>query len=160
MKAGRRVGATVAAAVVAGAAVADLLLANAVGGDRARDTARVDATRSARQLVPVLLSYDYETLDADLLRARQATTAGFRNDFDKLVTSVVRPTAAERHVSTKAAVTAAGVVSSSSDRVTVLVFVTQTSRTAGKAPVVTGSRVRVLMARTTAGWRIAGLDPV
>ena len=160
VRGGRRMGATLAAAVVAGTAVADLVLMNAVGHTRAHDAARDDAMKSARELVPVLLSYDYRTLNGDLARARKTTTSAFRGDFDKLVTSVVSPTAAERQVSTHAVVSGAGVVSSSSSRVTILVFVTQTSSSAGKSPVVTGSRVKVLMAKTAAGWRIAGLDPV
>ena len=148
-----------AATIVVGAAVADVLLMHAAGHAPADDAARRDAMRSARQLLPVLLSYDDKTLNDDLARARRTTTGGFRDDFDKLVTSVVRPAAAERHVSTHAVVSGAGVISASSRRVTILVFVTQTSTSAG-SPVVTGSRVKVMMAKTSSGWLIAGLDPV
>ena len=156
-----RIGAGLAAAVVAIVAVADVLLANAVQHARDEASARQDALKAARTLVPVLLSYDRKSLAADLERARRTTTGKFRNDFDKLVTDVVRPTATARHVTTNAVVSSAGVVSSTPDRVTVLVFVTQTSTSSERStPAVTGSRVRVVMARTADHWLIAGLDPV
>jgi Mce-associated membrane protein len=156
-----RIGAVLAAVLVAVVAVADLLLLDAV--QRARDdaSARQDAMQAARTLVPVLLSYDQKSLAADLARARRNTTGNFREDFDKLVTDVVRPTAEARHVTTSAVVSSAGVISASRDRVTVLVFVTQTSTSSvRKTPAVTGSRVKVVMARTPDHWLIAGLDPV
>ncbi|MGY2876498.1 Mce-associated membrane protein [Marmoricola sp. URHA0025 HA25] len=157
----QRLSVGIAAALVVVIAVADVLLMNAARHDRQEVSAQRDAMRQGRALVPVLLSYDYRTLSSDLGKARRTTTGKFRGDFDKLITSVVRPTAAERHVTTDAVVSAAGVISSTSRRVTLLVFVTQTSTSSlEKSPVVSGSRIKVEMARTGAGWRIAGLDPI
>ena len=147
--------------VLAVAAVADVLLMNAADHGREDALARKEATQAARALVPVLLSYDHTSLAADLERSRRTTTGDFRHDFDKLVTDVVRPTAASEHVTTKAEISGAGVVSATTRRVTVLVFVTQTSTSnLHQSPVVTGSRVKVVMARTAGHWLIAGLDPV
>jgi Mce-associated membrane protein len=157
----RKVGVTIAVALVVVLAVVDLLLINAARNDRQEESAQRQAMGRARELVPVLLSYDYKTLSRDLGDARATTTGKFRHDFDKLIASVVRPTAAERHVTTSAVVSGAGVISSSSNQVTVLVFVTQTSTSSvKKSPVVSGSRVKVKMARTGAGWLIAGVDPI
>jgi Mce-associated membrane protein len=157
----RRLRAAIAGTLVVLLAVADLLLMNAARHHEQQASAQREAMRRARELVPVLLSYDYKTLSGDLGHARATTTGTFRNDFDKLVTSVVRPTAAERHVTTKAVVSGAGVMSASSDRVTVLVFVTQTSTSSVEtSPVVSGSRVKVLMAKSDGRWLIAGLDPI
>ena len=157
----RKLCAGIAGSLVVVVVVADVLLMNAARHHRQDESAQREAMRRARELVPVLLSYDYKTLSTDLGRARSTTTGKFRADFDKLISSVVRPTAADRHVRTKAVVSAAGVTSSSPDRVTILVFVTQTSTSSvEKSPVVTGSRVKVQMVKTGAGWRIGGLDPI
>ena len=158
----RKVVMGIASVLVVILAVVDLLLVDAVRDDRREAEAKQEAMRGARELVPVLLSYDHKTLGDDLAHAREATTGKFRDDFDELVASVVRPTATERRVRTSAVVSAAGVISSTSpDRVAVLVFVTQTSSSSvQKSPVVTGSRVKVLMAKKAGRWLIAGLDPV
>jgi Mce-associated membrane protein len=157
----RKVAVAITGTIVVILAVADMLLTNAARHQEEQASAQREAMRRARELVPVLLSYDYRTLSSDLGKARKTTTGRFRGDFDKLITSVVQPTAAERHVTTNAVVSGAGVMSSSSDRVTVLVFVTQTSTSSvEKSPVVSGSRIKVQMARTGAGWLIAGLDPI
>lgn len=156
----RRAPALAAAALVV-VGVTDVLLMNAVARAHDKDAAQQHAMDAARTLVPVLLSYDYQSLDADLERSRSSTTGDFRNDFDKLISSVVRPAATNRHVATTAVVSGAGVVSSTPGKVTVLVLVTQTSTsTIHKSPVVTGSRVKVQMAWTGDRWLIAGLDPV
>jgi len=158
----RRVGAAVAVVVVIILAVGDVLLMKEVSDRRHESAARHDALQAAQRLVPELLSYDHVSLSADLARARKTTTGKFRHDFDTLVDDVVRPAAARRNVSTTAVVSGAGVMSSTgSERVTILVLVTQTSTSSTeKSPVVSTSRVKVLMARSSGRWLIAGLDPV
>jgi Mce-associated membrane protein len=158
----RRVGAAAAVVVVIILAVGDVLLMKEVSDGRHESAARHDALQAAQRLVPELLSYDPESLSADLARARNTTTGKFRHDFDTLVDDVVRPAAAHRHVSTRAVVSGAGVMSSTgSERVTILVLVTQTSTSSvEKSPVVSTSRVKVLMVRYSGRWLIAGLDPV
>lgn len=155
------IAAGLAAVMVLGVMTADVVLMNAAQTSRQEAAAQRDALHAARKLVPVLLSYHHTSLAKDLERSRDTTTGTFRGDFDKLVTDIVRPAAASRNVTTSAVVSGAGVISSSADRVTVLVFVTQTSTSSvRKSPVVTGSRVKVVMARAGGRWLIAGLDPV
>ena len=158
----RRVGAAAAAAVVMALTVGDVLVMNEASDRRQESSARHGALRAARELVPTLLSYDHTSLSADLARARTTTTGKFRGDFDTLVADVVRPAATKRHVRTKAVVSGAGVVSTTgSGRVTVLVFLTQTSTSSvEKSPVVSTSRVKVVMVKAAGRWLIAGLDPV
>jgi len=159
---GRRVGAAVAVAVLIALAAGDLLLMNEANDRRRESSARHDALRAARELVPTLLSYDHTSLSADLARARTTTTGKFRSDFDTLVADVVRPAATKRQVGTKAVISGAGVVSATgADRVTILVFLTQTSTSSvEKSPIVSTSRVKVVMAKAAGRWLIAGLDPV
>ncbi|MBM0123895.1 hypothetical protein [Pimelobacter simplex] len=128
--------------------------------------ARTDALAAAKERVPALLGYDAATLDADLATADEQTTGAFHADYGKILDEVVKPTAAQRGISTTAAVDAAGVVRGTRDRVVVLLFLTQTTSAAkgedgGRGGTsVSGSRVEVTMKRVGDDWRIAGLKPL
>jgi len=122
--------------------------------------ARADALDAAKTRVPVLLSYDKATLDEDLDRAMDQTTGSFADDYEKILTEVVEPTAKRRGISTEASVSAAGVVSGDRDEVVVLLFLTQTTTAKGDRSSVSGSRVEVTLKRAGDDWKIAGLEPV
>jgi Mce-associated membrane protein len=141
--------------------VVDLLLVRSTRHEEDELSAQQTALARAEKLVPILLSYDYRTLDADLARARLTTTGDFRVDFDALLADVVRPKAASRKVTTSAVVADAGVISGTDERVDLLLFVTQTSTSLKrKTPSMTGSRLEVRLVKTSDGWLISALDPV
>lgn len=120
---------------------------------------RAEALSAAQTRVPVLLSYQASRIDDDLTRAIEQTVGSFRDDYSQVLNEVVAPTAKERGISTQAEVTAAGVVSAETDRVTVLVFLTQTTTARGQRSTVSGSRVEVTMEPSGANWKISGLEP-
>ena len=126
----------------------------------ATSDARADALAAAKTRVPALLSYDKASLDHDLDRALNQTTGSFTDDYEQILTEVVEPTARRRGISTKASVSAAGVVSGDRDKVVVLLFLTQTTNAKGSRSSVTGSRVEVTLEPSGDGWKIAGLQPV
>lgn len=141
--------------------VVDLFLVRSTRHEEDELSAQQTALARAEKLVPILLSYDYRTLDADLARARLTTTGVFRDDFDALLADVVRPKAASRKVTTSAVVADAGVISGTDERVDLLLFVTQTSTSLKrKTPSMTGSRLEVRLVKTSDGWLISALDPV
>jgi len=122
--------------------------------------ARAEALAAANTRVPDLLSYESATLDEDLDQALDQTTGSFTDDYRKILTDVVEPTAKRRGISTEASVSAAGVVSGDRDEVVVLLFLTQTTTAKGNRSSVSGSRVEVTMERDGDDWKIAGLQPV
>jgi Mce-associated membrane protein len=122
--------------------------------------ARTDALAAAKTRVPILLSYRKATLDEDLDRALAQTTGSFADDYRKILTDVVKPTAARRGISTEASVSAAGVVRGDRDEVVVLIFLTQTTTADPGRSSVSGSRVEVTLERSGDDWKIAGLKPV
>ncbi|MET7383100.1 hypothetical protein ABZT08_30585 [Streptomyces sp. NPDC005526] len=135
-------------------------------GQRA-DEARAQAAAAARKAAPVVLSYDYRHLDRDFARARDLLTGGFREQYLKTTRTVVGPTAKKYHGVVKATVAApsdggdpaASVVSATPDRVVVLLFVNQVTRSTQ----VDGSRldlnrVRMTLARTPSGWKVSAVD--
>jgi Mce-associated membrane protein len=134
----------------------------AVGAHRAAATAdaRADALHAAKTRVPVLLSYHKASLHEDLDRALDQTTGSFADDYKKILTEVVEPTAKRRGISTEASVKAAGVVSGDRKEVVVLLFLTQTTTAKGGRSSVSGSRVEVTLKRSGEDWKIAGLEPV
>lgn len=126
----------------------------------AASDARTDALDAAKTRVPDLLSYDKATLDKDLDRALGQTTGSFADDYEKILTEVVQPTAQKRGISTDATVVAAGVVSGDRDKVVVLLFLTQTTTANGDRSSMSGSRVEVTMKQDGDEWKIAALKPL
>ena len=125
--------------------------------DRARD--RTDALAAAKSRVPVLLSYDHRTLEADLARSKEQTTGRFRTDYATLLDGPVAKAAAQKQIATKATISGAGVLRVTESRVTVLVFLTQTTMAPGAEPSISASRVEVKMQRVGNGWKVGGLTP-
>ncbi|MDN0200698.1 hypothetical protein [Streptomyces sp. S.PNR 29] len=135
-------------------------------GRRAQD-ARDQALTAARQAAPVVLSYDYRHLDRDFARARTHLTGKFRDEYAKTTRTVVAPTAKKYHGVVKATVVeppgggapAASVVSASPDRVVVLLFVNQVTRsTQVSGPRLDLNRVRMTLTRTAESWKVSAVD--
>ncbi|WP_328549785.1 hypothetical protein [Streptomyces sp. NBC_00366] len=150
--------------VVVGALLVVGLVAASVLGwqyaqERRTESARSGALTAARTAAPFVLSYDYRHLDRDFARARTHLTGHFRDEYGKTTTSVVGPTAKKYHGVVNATVAAASVASASPDRVTVLLFVNQVTRSTQ----VSGSRldlnrVRMTMNHTSEGWQVSAVD--
>ncbi|MCX4704575.1 hypothetical protein [Streptomyces sp. NBC_01373] len=126
---------------------------------RRADDARGEALAAARKAAPVVLSYDYQHLDRDFARARGHLTGMFRDEYRKTTATVVAPTAEKYHGVVKATVATASVVSASPERVTVLLFVNQVTRsTQVPGSRVDLNRVRMTMTRTSEGWKVSAVD--
>lgn len=154
---GRRVAlALTAALLVALAAVAATLgwnwyQAAALAQDRKA------ASTAARTAVVDLLSYDYRTLDADLARGRQGLAPGFRQEYERVTATSVRPIAAKQQVVTTATVPAVSIVSATRESVEVLMFVDQLTTSADQKNVVNVSRVQVTMVPSDGRWLVSAL---
>ncbi|GAB2860205.1 hypothetical protein GCM10027074_29210 [Streptomyces deserti] len=158
--------------VVLGLLLAAGLVAVAVLGWQYREglrtqDARGQALAAARKAAPVVLSYDYRHLDRDFARARAHLTGDFREEYGKTTRTVVAPTAEKYRGVVKATVVeppgggtpAASVVSASPDRVVVLLFVNQVTRsTQVSAPRLDLNRVRMTLTRTSDGWKVSAVD--
>ncbi|GAA3051565.1 hypothetical protein [Streptomyces glomeratus] len=131
------------------------------------EQARRQAVTAALKAAPVVLSYDYRHLDRDFARARTCLTGAFRDQYLRTTKTVVGPTAAKYHGVVKATVAApsgggtpaVSVVSAAPDKVVVLLFVNQVTRSTQ----VSGSRldlnrVRMTLARTSTGWKVSAVD--
>lgn len=127
--------------------------------DRSQITDQTAALTVAQQRLPLLLSYNYATLTNDLARSMDQTTGTFSDDYAKLVNEVVRSTARNRQISTKATISGAGVISQRGNDVLLVVFLTQRTTAPGATPSVTSSEVDVTMRRTGGTWKVSALSP-
>ena len=126
---------------------------DAAGDDSAARAAQVAAERA---VVPVL-SYDYESLEADQREAQALMTGGYREEYDKLFT-VLEDNAPQTQTKVSASVVASGVVRASDDRVQVLVFVDRpTTNKLNAEPVVYKDQVTVSMQRVDGDWLVDDL---
>lgn len=152
--------------VLAVAVLVTLALAGAAAlvGYRAWDAARAEDARrtalgAAQAHAQEILSYDYRRLDKDFRNARAVITGSFADDYDATTDKVVRPTAEKYKAVVKADVASASVVSASSDRVVVLLYVNQTTTsTRLDGPKVDLNRVRMTLQRVGGDWLVSDID--
>ncbi|NMO05264.1 hypothetical protein HH308_29000 [Gordonia sp. TBRC 11910] len=120
------------------------------------------ALAAAKKDVPTLLSYDYKTVDITFPAAAQSIlTGGFQNDYRQLGLAVIQPEAKKKQVVTRAQVVDGGVISSTRDAVSVLLFVDQTTTSNDQTGQrLDGSRIRIDLVRVGADWKISALTPI
>jgi Mce-associated membrane protein len=122
---------------------------------RAAAVARVD------DLIPQIFSYDYQHVDEQLAATFADFTGPFQSQFKGLATSTVAPAAKQSRVTVKATVTETGIVSAGTNRVTVLVFLNQSTTVAGNDQAqVSGSRLQVVLQHVGSRWLISTIAPV
>jgi Mce-associated membrane protein len=125
------------------------------------NTAQASAVNSANDLVPKILSYKFDSVDADLANGLAGTTADFKNQFATLSTQLIAPAAKNQNIVTTATVNGTSVISATADKVDLLVFIDQTTTSKDAAPPrLDGSRVRVTMSLVDSKWLISNLTPV
>ncbi len=127
---------------------------------RGIDAARTESVAAAREATVTMLSYRADTVEQDLMAARDRITGVFLDSYTDLVNNTVIPMAREQDISSQTRVPAAASVSAEADRAVVLVFVNQSITVGADAPTGTASSVRVTMEKVDGRWLVTGFDPV
>ncbi|GAA1607438.1 hypothetical protein GCM10009789_72280 [Kribbella sancticallisti] len=141
-------------------ALAGILGVKALKGREAED-AREQAATAGRKAAETALSYDYRTLDKSFAAARATMTPDFAGKFDETA-KVAGELATKTKATVRAEVREVGVRDGDADRVTLIIFVNQTTTstiTEGR-PRVDLNRTRFTMVRNGGQWlvqEIAGL---
>ena len=118
-------------------------------------------TKVASDGAVAILSYQPDTVDAELNNAKQLLTGDFLDYYSDFTTTVVAPASKEKKVATIATVPAAGAVSVSDSKAVVLVMVNQQTTTAeAPTPADSASSVRVELVKEDGRWLISKFDPV
>jgi Mce-associated membrane protein len=158
--------AVLAILLVTGLVATTLLALQYSDADRTQQ-ARTDALATAQKAAPAILSYDYRHLDRDFAAANGHLTGAFRDKYRKTTSTVVMPTAKKYRGVVKATVAkppsgkapAASVVSASPDRVVVLLFMNQLSKsTQVSGPRLDLNRVRMTLVRVSDSWKVSAVD--
>ena len=135
-----------------------LLAAVTTRADRADIRAGDSALAAARNSAATILSYDYRHLDTDFAQAAALTTGSFRTDYQATTAKAVKQLATQTQAVVVAKVVAGGVVSSTADRATVLLFVNQTTTSNRLSAAKTDlNRVQLTMTRSGSRWLVSGL---
>lgn len=165
---------------IAALAALALLAAVAVGGasyvgaryqsaaaDDARTTAYErsleQAPAAAERAATAILSYDYESLDADRDAASRFLTPAYKDDYVTTFDSLVKESATQTKANVEATVLASSAMLQAGDqdpdRVPVLLFVDQTTVSTANSgePGVALNRVRLDLVRVDGTWLVDGI---
>jgi Mce-associated membrane protein len=127
---------------------------------RSAESARVESVQAAKDSTVALLSYRPDTVEKDLIAARDRLTGDFKNAYTQLTQDVVIPGSKQQNITATAAIPAAASVSATRDHAVVLVFIDQSTTIGTNAPSNLQSSVRVTLEKAGTGWLISGFDPV
>lgn len=122
--------------------------------------ARVESMQAAKDGTIAMLSYQPDTVDAQLTSARDLLTGGFKGSYTSLINDVVIPGAKQQHISAVATVPRMAWVSAEPNHAVVLVFIDQTVVVGTNAPTDTASSVRVTLDKRGDKWLISEFQPV
>ncbi len=122
--------------------------------------ARVESMQAAKDITVAMLSYQPDTVDAQLNSARDLLTGSFKGSYTSLIDDVVIPGAKQQQISAVATVPRAASVSAEPNHAVVLVFVNQTVVVGTDAPTNTASSVRVTLDKQGDKWLISEFQPV
>ena len=154
------------------AAAAALLVVAALAafvGIEFRSHHQHDAVAQTRSEVPgiaseqavAMLSYQHDTVDAQLADAAGGLTDRFRDTYTSLITQTVAPSAKEKAIDTSVTVVGTSIVDATGDSATLLLFLNQqTTSTDFPDPTTTGSRVRVELDKVDGRWLVDNLSPI
>lgn len=134
------------------------LAARAWWQERQLAAARAGALSAARPAAVALASYDYQHLGADFATALSDTTGSFHDQYAKTATTVVKALATKYHAVVSARFLDAGVVAATSNQVTVVVFLDQTTRSNKiPAPRTDQDRLQLTMSQVHGRWLVSDL---
>jgi Mce-associated membrane protein len=120
------------------------------------DEASRTAPASAERASAAILSYGYTSLDADEKAAERYMTPAYKKKYADTFDRLVKPNATKLKAKVEAEVKASGVAHADADRVNVLLYVNQTTRSTanGGEPQVALNRVQLSMVKQGGTWLV------
>jgi len=120
--------------------------------------ARDAGMQAASTLTQKVLSYNWKTLDADMLAAEALLAPSFRSEYAKAMNDVKTQTV-KNQVKLTASVVATSIVSATEKKVDALVFVNQVTTAKGSGNQrLDQNRVLVTLTRDAGEWRVSKMD--
>lgn len=153
------VGAVFAVAIVALGGIGGALYWNRV--ERiGEQQARTELPQLAAQQIPIILGFDFQTIERSRTDAYQLLSPDFRREYEDDTTKNVIPQAREREVISQVNVVGVGMLDAHRNSGSVMVFMNRTITDKSKQPLYDGSRLRVDYQRVDGDWRISDITPI
>jgi Mce-associated membrane protein len=149
-------GVLLAVALVALAGVGGYLYWNRVE-IKAEQQASQELPPLAAQQIPLILGFDYQTVERSRTEVYNLMTPDFRRQYEDDTTKNVIPQARDRQVISQVNVVGTGMLASQRDSGSVMVFMNRTVTDKSKTPVYDGSRLRVDYQKIDGKWLIGGI---
>ena len=116
--------------------------------------ARTELPQLAAQQIPIILGFDYQTIERSRTDAYNLLAPDFRREYEDDTTKNVIPEARDRQVISQVNVVGVGMLAAQRDSASVMVFMNRTVTDKSKQPVYDGSRLRVDYQKIDGTWLI------
>jgi Mce-associated membrane protein len=154
------VGLLLAAAVVAGGAFGGATYWKRVQLSAAQQTAAT-LPDMAKDAVPKILGYDYQSVERSSVEALKLMTPSFRKRYEEMTAkNQIFDNARQRQVISQVNIVGVGMLSSQRDSGSVLVFLNRVITDKAKQPRYEGSRLKVQYQRIGDRWLINEMTPI
>jgi Mce-associated membrane protein len=121
---------------------------------RAEQQASLELPPLAAQQIPLVLGFDYQTVERSRTEVYNLMTPEFRRHYEDDTTKNVIPQARDRQVVSQVNVVGTGMLTAQRDSASVMVFMNRTVTDKSKQPVYDGSRLRVDYQKIDGKWLI------
>ena len=127
-----------------------------VGEQQARD----ELPELAAQQIPIILGFDYQTIERSRNDAYALLTPDFRREYEDDTTKNVIPQARDRQIVSQVNVVGVGMLDAHRDSGSVMVYMNRVLTDKTKQPLYDGSRLRVDYQKVGRDWRIKDITPI
>ena len=127
---------------------------------RGEQAARATLPKLAKDEIPRVFAYDFQTVERSLAEAFPLLTPSYRREFERSVNAQIIPEAKKREVVVQANVVGVGVMAAQRDSASVMVYMNRTVTDKSKQPVYDGSRLRVDYQQIRGKWLINFITPI
>lgn len=122
--------------------------------------ARDELPTLAATQIPVILGFDYQTIERSRTDAYQLLTPEFRREYEDDTTKNVIPQARDRQIISQVNVVGVGMLDAHRDSGSVMVYMNRVLTDKTKQPLYDGSRLRVDYEKIGPDWRIKDITPI
>jgi Mce-associated membrane protein len=127
---------------------------------RGEQAARAALPALAKDEIPRVFAYDFQTVERSLSEAFLLLTPSYRREFERSVNAQIIPEAKKREVVVQANVVGVGVMAAKRHSASVMVYMNRTVTDKSKQPVYDGSRLRVDYQQIGGKWLINFITPI
>jgi Mce-associated membrane protein len=122
--------------------------------------ARTTLAEKAKEQIPKVFGYDYQTVERSLTDIYPYLTPTYRKEFQERATKDIIPQARERLLVSQANEVGVGVLSAQRNSGSVMVYLNRTVTDKSKQPVYDGSRLKVDYVKVDGEWLINYITPI